>query len=300
MHGCKKKMQQIRPFMRAMLIVCALLLLLSSCAQGSRLPTYTDDLLRVHYVDVGQGDCSLLELPGGETLLIDGGPEAAGDSVVAYMKAVGIDDLDYVVATHAHEDHIGGLPDVLARYHPRTVYMPSYCVANTKIYNAFVSMLKRQGLSLNDIVAGVTLLDENGVVITVVSPTKDFGDQNENSAMLKVVYGEHVFLFTGDAGKKAEKDITADISADVLQVGHHGSKGSSSKEFLQRVQPRLAIIPVGKNNSYSHPTREVLGLLSSMNIRIFRTDEDGTVVVDSDGKTLTVYTSAGGYSPLAA
>jgi competence protein ComEC len=242
--------------------------------------------LRVHYIDVGQGDCIFAELPGGRSMLIDAGTNDSVATVCDYIDAIGEDTLDYVIATHPHADHIGGMDGVLDEFDVGTFYMPDV-QSNTRTFESMLDSLETSDAKVIKAEAGVVVCEEDNLKIQLIAPTEDYYDEvNDYSAVVKLTYGETDFLFMGDAEKYVENKITADVSADVLKVGHHGSDTSSGEKFLKRVNPSCAVISAGKGNDYGHPHREVIDRLNKRNIKIFRTDMLGTVVIGSDGENI--------------
>lgn len=244
--------------------------------------------LSVYYFDVGQGDSILIRTNKGENVLIDGGNNDKGKQVVRYLQALHIDTLDAVIGTHPDADHIGGLDTVIDNVKVHAVYTPK--VTHTTItYEDFVKAVKRKGLKLKEAKAGVSL-DLSGSDAVFVAPVKSYGDDlNAWSAVVKVTYGDNSFLFTGDAPVKSEKDMIAagqNIRSNVLKVGHHGANTSTSQAFLSAVQPEYAVISAGKGNKYGHPKAEIIKRLQAKGIKIYRTDELGTILSVSDGKNI--------------
>ncbi|WP_085833829.1 ComEC/Rec2 family competence protein [Clostridium merdae] len=244
--------------------------------------------LNVHYIDVGQGDSEFLELPNGQTMLIDAGNPENGSQIVTYIKNLGHNKIDYLIATHPHADHIGGMATVVNGLDIGKVYMPK-ASSNTKTFEDLLTAIQKKGLKINTAKAGVNILNAGALNVDVVAPVNITGDDlNQYSAVIKATFGDNKFLFTGDAGVESEKQITADVKADVLKVGHHGSKTSTSQAFLSKVNPKYAVIEVGKDNSYGHPTAAALEKLQKIGATIYRTDKDGTIIFTSDSKTITV------------
>lgn len=244
--------------------------------------------LSVHFLDVGQGDCILIMLPGGENMLIDAGNSPDGPAIVNYIKALGIETLDFIVATHPHADHIGGMEKVINSFKIGAVYMPGIS-HNTKTFEGLLAAIQSKGLKIQRARAGVNILSSNGLCADMVSPAADFYDNlNNYSAAVRLAYLNNTFLFTGDMEAEAEKEINADIGANVLKVAHHGSDTSTSAAFLSRVSPEYAIISVGAGNSYNHPSALVLSRLRDFGAQIYRTDEAGTIIAESDGYSITV------------
>ncbi len=244
----------------------------------------------VHYIDVGQGDCILIQV-NNKNLLIDSGPKSDKKQCLNYLSSLKIDKLDYVIATHPHEDHIGNMADVINDYNILAFYAPKV-TSTTKTFEKMVEALKANNLKINVIKKGTNSIDlgEN-TKVTVFSPTKDSDDNlNNYSPVIKIEYGNTSFLFTGDAEKGVENEILANnenLSADVLKVGHHGSSTSTSEPFLKKINPSIGVISVGQDNTYNHPNEDTIKRLTDNKVTVYRTDKDGTVIISSDGSTIT-------------
>lgn len=241
------------------------------------------EALTVHFIDVGQADCALLQC-GGENMLIDGGNVADSQLVVSYLLESGVETLTYVVGTHAHEDHIGGLAGVLAVFPTTHVFCPveEY---TTECFADFKSYADQQGLELVRPEPG-SVWELGGAEITVLGPVADYDDPNNTSIVLRVDYGETAFLFAGDAEAQAERDILDagyDVSATVLKVGHHGSETSTCYRWLYEAAPQYGVISCGADNDYGHPHEEPLSRLKDAGVQLYRTDLQGHIICTSDG-----------------
>lgn len=250
-------------------------------------------LMRVNYIDVGQGDSEFIELPNGKTMLIDAGPNEAGSKVVEYIKSLGYTSIDYVVATHPHEDHIGGMDDVINAFDIGDIYMPKVS-ADTKTYEDLLDAISAKNLIIYTAHAGVSVIGDDALSVNMLAPVSDsYDDLNNYSAVIRIVYGDTSFLFTGDAENISESEITDDVKANVLKVGHHGSDTSTSDDFLARVNPSIAVISCGKDNKYGHPTESTVQKLKDKGVQVLRTDEVGTIVISTDGSNLKMEQPAG-------
>ena len=256
--------------------------------ETKEVPKRTEAAMEVHFIDVGQADCSLILLPNDKTMLIDAGNNDDGETVVDYLKACGVEQIDYLIGTHPHEDHIGGLDDVIESFPIGEIYMPKV-QTNTKTFRDVLTAVKKKGLSVHSAKAGVVLSESPELSITMLAPNKDvYVEMNDYSAVVRITYQDTAFLFMGDAEKQSENEIREDVRADVLKIGHHGSSTSTSEKFLRRVNPEYVFIPCGKDNDYGHPHREIRNLLKQYDITTYRADADGTVVIASDGTTVWV------------
>ncbi len=243
--------------------------------------------MEVHFLDIGQGDATLVKC-GSHAMLIDAGENDKGVAVQAYLQSQGVESLDYVIGTHPDSDHIGGLDVIIYKFDCRQVMMPDYS-KDTKTYRDVLAAMdsKRYKNTLPKIGDSYKLGD---AVFTVIAPNKAYDSANDNSIGILLQYGEKRFLFTGDAEEEAEQDIAGnglDISCDVYQAGHHGSRTSSSDELLDAADPAYAVISCGENNDYGHPHARTLNNFRRRGILVYRTDEQGTIVAKTDGETIT-------------
>ncbi|MBI4857662.1 MAG: MBL fold metallo-hydrolase [Acetobacterium woodii] len=277
---------------RKLLLVTALILSVVFIFSGCQLlsgnhTTFTPkDSLAVHFLDVGQGDAILL-VDRDQTMLIDGGTPENGDDIVRYLNNLGITQLDYVIATHNHNDHAGGLTDVVAQLDVANLYVTNS--KETEASKNLIAKAKSKNIPISTPSPGTTLTF-GGSTINFLGPLSVHEDVNDDSIVMKVTHGNHRFLFTGDMEATAEKELLAqnlDLSADVLKVGHHGSYSSTGYVFLRAVNPRYAVISCGVNNDYGHPHEETLSRLNDVGSTIFRTDLVGTIVATSEGDQLT-------------
>lgn len=249
----------------------------------------SEDELVAHFIDVGQGDASFIELPNGDTMLIDAGISSSGDDIIEYIEDLGYSDIDYVVATHPHADHIGGMAEVIDAFEIGSIYMPK-AVSTSKTYENLLETIQDKGLSIHTGRAGVEVLNTDDLTILMFAPVQEeYSNLNNYSIVLKITYGDTSFLYTGDAEDSLD-EITGDIEADVLKVGHHGSDTSTTSDFLARVNPSYAVISVGEGNNYGHPALSTIELLEGYTSNIYRTDLNGTVVISSDGVNINVDT----------
>ena len=244
----------------------------------------------VHFIDVGQADSALV-ICDGHYMLIDGGNAEDSDLIYAYLERHGGEHLDYMVATHAHEDHIGGLSGALNYATVDTAYCP-VTEHSTKVFQNMVKYLDEQGKSLTVPAPGDTF-SLGSAQVEILGPVKEYSDTNNTSIVLRVDFGDTSFLFTGDMESTAEEDLVesgADLRATVLKAGHHGSDTSSSYVFLREVMPKYTVISVGEGNKYGHPSGEVLSRYRDAGSEVYRTDMQGHIIASSDGKTVTFRT----------
>jgi competence protein ComEC len=248
--------------------------------------------LTIHFIDVGQGDSILID-HGEDTMLIDSGEIGKGDEVASYIKGDGITSLDYVVATHPHSDHIGGMSVILNDF-PIGHFIDSGYAYTSKTYEDMLTTIDKKNIPFTTPKRGNKIDFSSGIDVQVLNPGKSYftDDLNQNSIVLKVTDGNVSFLLMGDVGIEAENEIMKDgydVNADVLKVGHHGSRTSSGASFISAVSPAISVIEVGAENNYSHPHKETLDRLEKVS-KVYRTDQDGTITITTDGSAYSVTT----------
>ena len=246
-----------------------------------------EDLL-IDFMDVGQAD-SILVRNQDKIMLIDAGTNEAGKTVVNYLKNLGITKIDYLVGTHPHEDHIGGLDNVINNFDIGQIYMPKI-ETTTKTFEDVLEAIENKNLTVTAPNKGDKIELGQAVGEFMTEPILDKDNLNVSSLVLRLEFGNTSYLFMGDAEEENEETIIWP-KTDVLKVGHHGSSTSSSKSFLEQVQPKYAIIMAGKDNSYGLPTQETIDKLHNIGSEIYRTDEDGTIQMTSDGNTIEIKTT---------
>lgn len=244
--------------------------------------------LQIWFLDVGQADSILIQ-DNDAYMLIDAGNNEDGEKLVSYFQTLGIESFQYVIATHAHEDHIGGMDDIIDNFDIDTFYMPDV-ITTTKTFESVLDSLEEKNIAFQTPVVDSTFELGNATIQVLYVGTEE-NNLNNTSIVLKLTYGNSNVLFMGDAEKEVETTIeNKEINADVLKVGHHGSDTSSSKRFLEKVNPSYAIISVGTGNSYGHPNNSTIQALENLNTKIYRTDENGTIIMTTDGTNITFQT----------
>ena len=275
------------------LALCLLLFSLCSCDGFDLFGLFPSEIKLVcHYLDIGQGDSIFIELPNRQTMLIDSGENYHGAGIIDYIESRGYKRIDYLVATHPHADHIGSMPYIVRNFDIGSIYMPKVST-NSSIYEDLLKAVKSKKLSVVNTKAGLNILKDEEINLSadVAAPVKlDRENLNNSSLVIRLKYKDSSFLFTGDAENEEISAIKSDISADVLKVGHHGSSNSTTKEFLEKVNPKIAVISCGAHNDYGHPHKSVLKLLKQAKCEVYRTDKSGTVSVASNGSEYEVNT----------
>ena len=304
MENFKKEKVSLWRRIAALALAAALALGLAACdasavVPGSSTPTVSTAQpagdgqtanFEMHFLDVGQALSVLVECDG-QFMLYDGGNVDDGSLVVSYLQKQGVEELQYVFCSHAHEDHVGGLAAALAYFPTNHVYSP-VTEASTKCFKDFVKYTQQQGLQVEVPTVGTTWA-LGSATVTMLGPVAQYNDTNDTSIVLRIDYGSTSFLLTGDMEKNAEADLVAsgaNLKADVLQVGHHGSSTSTGYVFLNTVLPEMAVISCGVDNKYGHPHEETLSILRDAKVDLYRTDLQGTITIGSDGQNYTVGT----------
>ncbi len=254
--------------------------------------TYTaENCLRLDFIDVGQGDSTLIESPGGKFMLIDTGTNQSSRKMCDYLESRGVSEIEYLIFTHPHEDHIGGGVSAVENFSVKNVLMTKKS-ANSATYERLIDallLIKEQNGTKITAPAVSDVYEFDGAEFEILSADGDNDDSNNSSIVLRLTYGDCSFMFTGDAEKKIEKNIISsgkDISCVLLKCGHHGSSTSNCEEFIKAVYPSAAVISCGLDNSYGHPHTETISRLNDIGARIFRTDELGDIVFECDGEKL--------------
>ena len=290
----------------ALPLVAMLLLALGGCGRSSVGQAGTGErpaasegesglgTMTVHYIDVGQGDSQFIEFPDGKTMLIDAGTTDQGEGVVAYLRGLGHDSLDVLVASHPDADHIGGLRYPLREMPVGAVWAPD-ASKDTYAYEKFLEAVDGQHLTIDEAESGKTILEGPGYTVELIGPDMsrqhEGSDANSYSTIIRVTFGDTVFLFTGDAYKD-QIDRAQQTPVDVLKVAHHGSYSGTDERLIQQLDPALAVIQYAADNDYGYPHDEVREALAD--VPTYGTGQNGTVVVASDGKDLTVQAERGG------
>lgn len=261
-------------------------------------PVQVEGELKVHFIDVGQGDCTLIQTES-QNILVDAGERGNGNTILSYLESQNVDELDLVVATHPHSDHIGSMPEVLKALPVKKMLegnVPEKLTPTSRIYESLLDVIAEKNIPVTEAAPGLEYDIGGGAKISVLGPVSDdIKDLNNTSAVFRLDYGNTSFMFTGDAEKESEEEILAHTSkkklhANVLKLGHHGSRTSNSQEWLYAVAPEYAVALVGKDNDYGHPHEETLKKLEKSGISLYRSDIHGTIVFGSNGETLTVVT----------
>ena len=295
-----RRFAPLLPAVAVLLIVAALALAVYAAANRDRLPGPKSEVspaakmdypCRVDFVDVGQGDGILLRTKDA-VVVIDGGEADTAYKMTGFLKDAGVKEIDCFIATHPHSDHIGAAVRIFNMFRVKCFVTTSFSEFNTPTSVFYESMmsaaLAEEDCEIRFVTAGETI-ELGNLSLDVLGPVEESSEYNDMSVVVKARYKETAFLFTGDLEKTGEQLLLssgADLKADVLKVGHHGSSTSTSPDFLRAVDPRAAVISCGANNEFGHPHKEILSLLEDAGVRVLRTDLDGTVTIFSDGKDI--------------
>ncbi|MBE6681036.1 MAG: MBL fold metallo-hydrolase [Ruminococcaceae bacterium] len=253
-----------------------------------------DEYAAVHFIDAGQGDCTLIETSDGKFAIIDASTQDASDKITDYLKDRNVKEIEFILFTHPHEDHIGCGDEIINEFKVKTVYM-NKVTQNTSAYENVINAIKKSkgkyGTKLLNPREGDTI-SLSDLEFTILSDGSGYGDNINNSSIcVKLEYGKSSFLFTGDAEKEVEEDLLEsdfNVEADVYHCGHHGSSTSNSEDFLDEVSPDISVISCGTDNSYGHPHTEVIKALNKMDVDIYQTNKDGDIVIVFDKKSISV------------
>ncbi|KOS64002.1 MBL fold metallo-hydrolase [Lysinibacillus sp. FJAT-14222] len=272
--------------MKKLIVMLLCIFLLAGCTETlntEKVSVTAGHEMRVHFINVGQGDSIFIESPNGKTMLVDGGVKGAGQQVVSYLKELGVNKLDIVVATHPDADHIGGLIPVLNSIDIGQFY-DSGKVHTSQTFEEMLTLIDTKNIPYNVPKTGDSIAFDDDLNVKVLNANENATDNNDASIVLKIAYGNVSFLLTGDAGVALEKEMLQyDVKSTVLKAGHHGSNTSSSAEFIQAVHPEVTILSYGEGNKYGHPHTEVVERLQAIGSKIYATADAGTVIVSTDG-----------------
>ncbi|MDF2820630.1 MAG: beta-lactamase domain protein [Clostridiales bacterium] len=253
--------------------------------------TTKNGLLKVNFIDVGQGDSIFIILPNSKSILIDAGESDSYENITKIIDSSNITKIDVLIATHPHADHIGGMDEIIENYEIGKIYMPKISSSTTTFEN-LLQTISDKNLKITTATAGMSIELDDSVNIDILGPnSSNYDDINNFSIIIKLTYNNNSFLFTGDAESVSEKELLQnqyDLKADILKVGHHGSSSSTSASLLKAVEPTYAIISVGKDNAYGHPKQKLLDRLADYGVTTYRTDELGTISVTSDGENIEI------------
>ena len=248
-------------------------------------------VLIAHFIDVGEGDCILIQMPDNKNILVDTGNLSAGYKVEKYLKSKKISHLDCVIITHMHPDHVGGIFNVLPKYGINIIYYNGYRPQDNEFFLELINLAEDLNITMKILNSGNKLLFGK-VRLDALSPIKPLsGDMNKDSVVIKVIFGKISFLLTGDLNSNGEKRLIeagCNLKSDVLKLGHHGAEDASSEEFIDKVVPKIAILSVGKNNRYGYPSEKVIARFEIKKIPLYRTDLHGTIIIQTDGDNMSI------------
>ena len=247
--------------------------------------------LVVHFIDIGEGDCILIQMPDNKNILVDTGNLSVGYKVEKYLKSKNISKLDCIIITHMHPDHVGGIFNILPQYKTNILYFNGYCPQDNEFFFELINLAKYLNIPMKTLNAE-NKLSFGKVTLNVLSPIIPLsGEMNEDSIVLKIIFGKTSFLLTGDLNINGEKRLMKagfNLKSDVLKVGHHGAKDASSEEFLDMIRPKIAVLSVGKKNRYGYPSNVIIERFKIKEIPLYRTDLDGTIIIQTDGDIISI------------
>ena len=262
------------------LVFLAIFIIYSSCFGA----------LVVHFIDVGEGDCILIQMPNNKNILVDTGNLSAGYKVEKYLKSKNISQLNCIIITHMHPDHVGGIFYILPQIRTNIIYYNGYTPQENEFFFELIDLTKDLNIPMKILNAGNKLFFGE-VTLDVLSPIEPLsGDMNGDSIVVKIIFGKVSFLLTGDLNINGEKRLIeagCNLKSDVLKVGHHGAEDSNSEEFMDKVRPKIAVLSVGKNNRYGFPSNVVIERFKIKEISLYRTDIDGTIIIQTDGDIIS-------------
>lgn len=276
-------------------LLVIIILLFTGCSNNVAV-SKNNSLLKISFIDVGQADSILIQY-NNKNMLIDAGNNEDSDIIENYLKENNVKNIDKMILTHPHEDHIGGAAKIINDIPVGELYMPKV-TTNTKTFENTVKVAKSKNLQAISPKSGDKLIMDNLEFMILAPNSSRYDSLNNYSIVLKLTFQKKKFIFMGDAEELSEKEILSknyDVSADVIKIGHHGSNTSSSDNFINAISPKFAIISVGKNNDYHHPHKKVMDMLKNKNIKVFRTDENKTIILTCDGENINFNCSPGSY-----
>lgn len=262
------------------LVFLAIFIIYSSCF----------GVLVIHFIDVGEGDCILIQMPNNKNILVDTGNLSVGYKVEKYLKSKNISQLNCIIITHMHPDHVGGIFYILPQIRTNIIYYNGYRPEGNEFFFELIDLTKDLNIPMKILNAGNKLFFGE-VILDVLSPIKPLsGDMNGDSIVVKIIFGKVSFLLTGDFNINGEKRLIeagCNLKSDVLKVGHHGAGDSNSEEFMDKVRPKIAVLSVGKNNRYGFPSNVVIERFKIKEIPLYRTDIDGIIIIQTDGDIIS-------------
>ncbi|WP_027624434.1 ComEC/Rec2 family competence protein [Clostridium lundense] len=270
-------------------LIITLFLCLSGCTSFNfNNKKTTNNLLKIHYIDVGQGDSILISI-NGTNMLIDSGSHEKEEYLITYLKKQKIKKLHHVIATHPHEDHIGSMAGIIKNFNIENFYGPKV-VVNEKCFTSMVTELRKKHLKIQVAKVGKKIKIHPNIICEIIAPNNtSYENINNHSVVIKLTYGYTSFIFTGDAEKISENEMlkgSINLKCDVLKLGHHGSNTSTTDSFLEKTSPKIAIISCGKKNIFRHPNKKIVNKLKNKNIKVYRTDIDGNIILISNGNSI--------------